>query len=100
MAKKRLKLYPFTVLSVSSSIVKSCPSRKERSGWPCHLHAKDLAPCRVCPTEDIIAPPDIRREVASDVERKKQMEDPRHSLHDHQPITHNTKTQIKEKLSG
>ncbi|KAI5747569.1 hypothetical protein M8J77_016091 [Diaphorina citri] len=39
-----------------------------------------------------IAPPDIRREVARDVERKKQMEDPRHSLHDHQPITRRLKS--------
>ncbi|KAI5731039.1 hypothetical protein M8J77_003674 [Diaphorina citri] len=39
-----------------------------------------------------IAPPDIRREVARDVERKKQIEDPRHSLHDHQPITRRLKS--------
>ncbi|KAI5739706.1 hypothetical protein M8J77_022428 [Diaphorina citri] len=39
-----------------------------------------------------IAPPDIRREVARDVERKKQVEDPRHSLHDHQPVPRRLKS--------
>lgn len=39
-----------------------------------------------------ITPPDIRRDVARDVERKKQTEDPRHSLYKHQPQTRRLKS--------
>lgn len=43
-----------------------------------------------------IAPPDIRR-VARDVKPKKQVKDPRHSLHDHQPVPQ--KLKLRKKFS-